>query len=186
MAVVKGLDDFVLVDRHIERAADANVVERLGVRAHDERIAVDVGPLIVFDLRRGLLQVLYALPADRFEDVELAGLEGGEAGRVVLDDAIGNGIDQRQLYLVAVDGVAVPVFLVLRVDLRIARHVTGNHERAAAGGVLPVAGAGIGHFLRHDRGVVAVAEAIFPVGEVTLEMEGNGVAVERDDLLDVV
>ena len=50
-------------------------------------------------LRRALLQLLDVLPANRLEDVELAGAQRGDEGRLVLDGAIDDLVDEGQLVL---------------------------------------------------------------------------------------
>ena len=137
-------------------------------------------------LRRALLQRIDVLPADRLEDVELAGAQRGDPGRLVLDGAIDDLVDERQLVLLAADLLAAPVERVLGVGVGVAGDVVGELEGAGADRVLPVGGAGVDHLLGVDRRVVAPAEAVVPLGVEVLHVEDDRVLVRRLDLRDVV
>ena len=157
-----------------------------GVDLRTPEGARHVEPARPLELRRALLQLLDVLPANRLEHVELAGAQRGDEGRLVLDGAIDELVDERQLVFAAVDLLLVPVVGVLDVGVGVALHEVGQHERPGAVDVLPVGGPGVDHLLGIDAREVAVAEAVVPLGEVVLEGEDDGVLVGRLDLVDVV
>ena len=145
-----------------------------------------VQPAVPLQLRRALLQRVDVLPADRLQHVELAGAQRRDVGRLVLDRAIGDLVDERQLVFGVADLLLVPVVGVLDVDVGVAGDELAQRVGAGAVDVLPVVGAGVGHFLGMDRRVVAPAEAVIPFGEVVLHVEDDGVAVGGLDAIDVV
>ena len=186
VAAVIGLHDLLLVHRHVQRAAHADVVERLGVDPHGEELAAHAQPARPFELRRRLLEVVRRAPADVLQQVELGGAQRGQVGRLVLDRAIDDLVEERQLVLDAVDLLLVPVDRVLGVGVGAALDEIAQHERAGAVHVLPVGGARVGDFLRGDGRVVAPAEAVVPFGVEVLEGEDDRVLAGRLDLLDMV
>ena len=150
VAAIIFLDDFLLVDGEVERAADADVVERLGVDAHSQKCAAHAEPFRPLQLWGALFQFVDRRPADAFENVELAGSQRGQECRLILDGAINHLVDERQLVLAAADLLLVPVDRVPRIGVGVALHEVGQHEWPGAVAVLPVGGAGVGHLLRID------------------------------------
>ncbi len=186
VAAVVLLDDLLLVDRHVERAAHADIVEGLGVHAHGQVLPGEGQPARPLQLRRALLQLFHRGPAYAFHDVELARAQHGVARGFVLDGAQHHLVDEGQLEILAAHLLGIPVQGVARIGAGVALHELGQLERAAAIDVLPVAGAGAGHLLRHDAGVVAPAEAVVPLGVVLAEAEQHRMLVLRLHLGQVV
>ena len=186
VAAVIGLHDLLLVHRHVQRPADADVVERLGVDAHGQELAAHAEPARPFELRGRLLEVVGGAPADVLQQVELGGAQRRQVGRLVLDRAIHDLVEERQLVLDAVDLFLVPVDRVLGIGVGAALDEVAQHERAGAVHVLPVGGAGIGDLLRGYGRVVTPAEAVVPLGVEVLEGEDDGVLAGRLDFLDVI
>ena len=186
VAAVVGLDDLLLVDRHVEGAADADVVERLGVDAHGQELPAHAEPARPLELRRRLLEIVGCAPADVLQQVELGGPQCRQVGRLVLDGAEDQLVEERKLVFLAADLDLVPVDRILAVGVGAALDEVAQHERAGAVHVLPVGGAGVGHLLGGDGRVVAPAEAVIPFGVEVLEGEDDGVLVRRLDLLDMI
>ncbi len=186
IAAVVLLDDLLLVDRHVQRAPDPDVVERLGIDAHRQILAGVRQPARPLQLRGAALELVDRGPAQPLHDVDLAGAQHRVARGLVLDRAQHHLVDEGQLVVLVADALAVPVLRVLRVGARIALHELRQRERARAVDVLPVGGAGGGDFLGHDPRVVAPAEAVVPLGVELLEAEQHGVLVARLDLADVI
>ena len=70
---VQAIDDRRAIDGHGHRPTHAHVLERaVDVDTERQEGAAHVEPAVPFELRRGLLQRIDVLPADRFENVELA------------------------------------------------------------------------------------------------------------------
>ncbi|MCY1523822.1 hypothetical protein D9M68_587300 [compost metagenome] len=186
IAAVVLLDDFLLVHRHVQRAAHADIVERLGVDAQRQvlpGVGQPAGPL---ELRRALLQFIDGGPAHHLQHVELAGAQHGVAGGLVLDGAQHDLVGKGQLVVLAADLLGVPVLRVLRIRAGIALHELAQRERAGAGDVLPVRGARGGDLLGHDAGVVAPAEAVVPFRIEFLEAEHDRMLVHGLDLAQVI
>ena len=137
-------------------------------------------------LRHALLQHVRVLPADDFENVELAGAQRRDLRRLVLQDAVGELVDERQLEFGFAELFPSPVDRVLHIGLRVAGQVFRDHERSGAVDVLPVVAARVHHLLREDRGVIAPGEAVIPLGVELLEMEDHRIAVRRLDAFDVI
>ena len=80
VAVVVGADDLLLVHRHVERTAHADVVERLGVDPHgQERPPTCRATCDHLSCGALFFSSVDVLPADGLEDVELAGAQRGDA-----------------------------------------------------------------------------------------------------------
>ena len=186
VAVVIRLDDLLLVHRHVQRAPHADVVERFGIHAHRHEGATKLHTLPPFERGGVLLQLIHRAPADGLQHIELGGTQGGQKARLVLDGAVDDLVDKRQFEGLAANGFLIPVVRILAERHCIALHEVAELVRPGAVGVLPVASASIGHFLRNDGRVIAPAEAVIPFGVVVLEIEHHGVFVRRLDLFDVV
>src|SRR5262249_49919314 len=96
IAVVVGANDFLLVDRHVEGAANADVVEWLLIDAHGQESAAGGEPSVELQRRRALLQAVDILPANVLHDVDLSSAQASDAGRLILDDAIDDLVDIRE------------------------------------------------------------------------------------------
>src|SRR5436190_5290522 len=106
---VVGLHDLLLVDRVVQRTTHAHIVERLLVHAHREEGAALVEPFRPLELRRAFLQLVNRAPADELQDVDLAAPQRGVLGGFVLDDAVDEFVDERQLVHRAAHPLCVPV-----------------------------------------------------------------------------
>ena len=186
VAAVVGRNDFLLVHGVIQGAADADIVERFGIDPHRQERAGHRQPAVPFQLRGAFLQAVDVLPADRFQQVEFPGAQGGDRRRLVLDRVIDDFIDERQLVFLAADLVLIPVYVVFRIGRGIAGHIIGQLKRAGADRVLPVLGAGLGQFMRQDRRIVPPAETVIPFGVEFLEREGDLMGSGGLDLVDVI
>ena len=180
------LDDLGLVDCHVQRPPHADVVERLGVRAHGHEHAAHRQVLAPLQFGHLLLERLGVAPADGFEHIDLAGAQGGGHGGLVLDVAVGDAVGERQLVLLAGDGLGIPVAGVLLEDERVALDVVVHQEGAGAVGVFPVLRAGGHHLLGHDGRVVAPAEPVVVLGVVALVGEDDGVLAGGLDFVNVI
>jgi len=85
IAAVVRAGDLLLVHRHVERAAHADVAEGLLVDPQGEELPIHGEPPGPLELRRAFLQVVDRRPADRFQYVELAGAQRGVLRGLVLD-----------------------------------------------------------------------------------------------------
>ena len=125
-------------------------------------------------------------PADVLQDVQLARANGRQVGRLVLDRAVREFVDEGDLVALPPDRRPVPVGRPADVGLGVAGNETLQREGPGAGDVPPVLGVDIAEFPGHDPREVAVAEAVVPLGVELAELEDHRVVVPRHDAIDVV
>ena len=186
VAAVELLNDLPLVHGQVQGAPHPHVVERLAVHAQGHELTRGGQPAAPLQLRRRLLQVVHGNPPSHLQDVQLAGAQRRQPGRLVLDDAVGHVIDERNGVVLGANALPIPVVGVLDVALGVAAHVSGELERAGAGDVAPVPAIDGAKLPGNDGGVVAVAEAVGPLRIELAEVEHHRVVAARLQALDVV
>src|SRR5215831_4716884 len=85
VAVVVGGNDLLLVDRHVERSAHADIIERLLIDLECQESPGHVEPARPLQTWRAPLELVHVLPAHALEDIELGRAQRRDEGGFVLD-----------------------------------------------------------------------------------------------------
>ena len=178
-----------LVHRDVQGAAHAYIIEGFLIGAQGDVSAIGGKVFAELELRRGFLQLIHQLPADRLHDIDAAGTERRHRARLILDDVIDHFIVQRQRVFLAVEGHRIPIVVVLRVHLLTTGLDFFDAIRPGAGGITPVRAFLFAEILplrRRDAVVVSPGNPVRPVAVELVEISDHGVVIRRFPALDEI